>query len=65
MLGIAAEVGHPRGEVQNGAVRDDNALRRAGGAGGEEDIDRVNVQDLFAPRMQKRGIRLVRGGFLQ
>ena len=65
MLGIAAEVGHPRGKVQNGAVGDDDALRRAGGAGGKEDVDRVNVQYLFAARVQKRRIRLVRDGLVQ
>ena len=47
IFGIAAEFCHPGREVQDRAVRDDDALRRAGRAGGEDDVQRV---ELSGPR---------------
>ena len=62
VLGIAAEVRQPVGKIQNGAVGDDDALRRAGRAGGEEQVHGIQINDLLAPGLQKR---IVRGGLLR
>ena len=59
---IAAEVRQPVGKIQNGAVGDDDALRRAGRAGGEEQVHGIQINDLLAPGLQKR---LVRRGLLR
>ena len=66
VAGIAAEGRHPFGKVNDAAVGDHNALGRAGGAGGEENIHRVHVQHPAAAALQQRlvrlgGARLLRG----
>ena len=48
VLGVAAEFAHPVGKVDHRAVRDDDTLGRTGGAGGEEQVERIKVDDLFA-----------------
>ena len=65
MLRIAAEVRQPVGKVQNGAVGDDDALRRAGRAGGKEQVYRIQIDDLLAPGLQKRLVRRSLLRFLQ
>ena len=62
MLSIAAEVRQPVGKVQNGAVGDDDALRRSGRAGGKEQVHGIQIDDLLAPGLQER---IVRRGFLR
>ena len=65
IFGIAAEFRHPGREVQDRAVWDDDALRRAGRAGGEEHVDGVDVQNFFAPGPQQRLVRRVLGSLFK
>ena len=39
-------------------MRDDDAFGRAGGAGGEEEVERIKVDDLFAEGGEERLVRL-------
>ena len=65
VAGIAAEGRHPFGKVNDAAVGDHNALGRAGGAGGEENIHRVHVQHPAAAALQQRLVRLGGARLLQ
>ena len=53
MLGVAAELAHPVGEVDDRTVRNDDSLRRTGRTRGEQQVNRVNIQYALTDGLQQ------------
>ena len=53
MLGVAAELAHPVGEVDDRAVRNDDSLRRTGRTRGEQQVNRVDIQYALTDGLQQ------------
>ncbi len=53
MLGVAAELAHPVGEVDDRTVRNDDSLRRTSRTRGEQQVNRVDIQYALTDGLQQ------------